>query len=60
MDMQRTKRAWTVLARALRTIGQFLWGDRPASRKPPVGNYIPNSNGEGGRVISSGHPGSGA
>jgi hypothetical protein len=32
-------------------------GDSPASRRPPGSNFIPNSNGEGGKVISSGHPG---
>ncbi|MBM6400180.1 hypothetical protein [Phycicoccus sonneratiae] len=44
----------------LRRVGDLmnrLVADRPASRRPPGGNYIPNSNGEGGRVISSGHPG---
>ena len=31
----------------------------PASRRPPGSNFIPNSDGEGGKVISSGHPGGG-
>ena len=31
--------------------------DRPPSTTPPPGNWIPNSNGEGGRVISSGDSG---
>lgn len=31
--------------------------DRPVKDPyPPAANYIPNSNGEGGRVIASGHP----
>lgn len=34
-----------------------LVADSPASTRPPAGNYIPNSNGEGGRVISSGDSG---
>ena len=34
-----------------------LVADRQSSRKPPPGNWIPNSNGEGGTVISSGNPG---
>lgn len=46
--------------RALRTIADVLGrvvADRPASRKPPGANFIPNSDGEGGKVISSGRPG---
>jgi len=31
--------------------------DSPASTRPPGSNYMPNSNGEGGRVISSGDSG---
>ena len=31
--------------------------DSPASTRPPGSNYMPNSNGEGGRVISSGDGG---
>ena len=31
--------------------------DSPASTRPPGSNYIPHSNGEGGRVISSGDSG---
>ena len=48
------------LGSALRWVGDRLSGlvaDSPASRRPPGGNYIPNSNGEGGRVISSGDSG---
>lgn len=50
----------STLGSALRWIGDRLSGlvaDSPASRRPPGGNYIPNSNGEGGRVISSGDSG---
>lgn len=41
---------------ALRQLGRIV-NDSPASTRPPGGNYIPNSNGEGGRVISSGDSG---
>ena len=41
-----------------RLLGRLV-ADSPASERPPGGNYFPNSNGEGGRVISSGHPGGG-
>ncbi len=27
--------------------------------RPPTANYLPNSSGDGGKVISSGHPGGG-
>jgi hypothetical protein len=50
----------TALARGARWFGRRLnrlVADSPASRRPPAGNYIPNSNGEGGRVISSGDSG---
>lgn len=40
----------------LRQLGRIV-NDSPASTRPPGGNYIPNSNGEGGRVISSGDSG---
>lgn len=31
--------------------------DHPLGRdSPPLANYIPDSNGHGGRVIASGHP----
>lgn len=50
---------------AMRTSGQWvlrqfgrLVNDSPASTHPPGSNYMPNSNGEGGTVISSGNPGS--
>lgn len=39
-----------------RRLGRVV-ADSPASTRPPGGNYIPNSNGEGGRVISSGDSG---
>jgi hypothetical protein len=42
--------------RALRRLGSLV-DDSPASTRPPGGNYLPNSNGEGGRVISSGDSG---
>jgi len=41
---------------AARWVGALV-ADRPASKKPPPGNWIPNSDGEGGQVISSGNPG---
>ena len=54
----------TVLARVrsgarwvLRQVGRIV-NDSPASTRPPGSNYLPNSNGEGGTVISSGNPGS--
>ena len=34
-----------------------LVADSPASSQPPGSNYMRNSSGEGGKVISSGHPG---
>lgn len=40
----------------LRQVGRIV-NDSPASTRPPGGNYMPNSNGEGGRVISSGDSG---
>jgi hypothetical protein len=50
---------------AVRTSGRWVLGqlgrvvnDSPASTRPPGSNYLPNSNGEGGTVISSGNPGS--
>ena len=45
------------LARGLRAFADLNDGDHPAPRKPSAANYIPNSNGEGGKVIASGHPG---
>jgi len=48
------------LRAALRRIADLINGlvaDRPASRHVPGSNWIPNSDGEGGKVISSGHPG---
>lgn len=40
----------------LRQLGRIV-NDSPASTHPPGSNYLPNSNGEGGRVISSGDSG---
>ena len=40
----------------LRQMGRIV-NDSPASTRPPGSNYMPNSNGEGGRVISSGDSG---
>jgi hypothetical protein len=37
-------------------VGSLL-GDRPHGKTPPPGNWIPNSEDDGGQVISSGHPG---
>jgi len=45
------------MARLLHRIAALLGrlvNDRHPSQKPPPGNFIPNSNGEGGTVISSG------
>jgi hypothetical protein len=41
---------------AIRWVGALV-ADRPASKTPPPGNWIPNSDGDGGQVISSGNPG---
>ena len=48
----RTSARW-----ALQQVGRIV-NDSPASTRPPGSNYLPNSNGEGGTVISSGNPGS--
>ena len=34
-----------------------LVADRDSGRRPPGGNYIPNGDGDGSQVISSGNPG---
>ena len=47
----RTSGRWV-----LRQLGRIV-NDSPASTRPPGSNYLPNSNGEGGRVISSGDSG---
>jgi hypothetical protein len=41
----------------LRRVANVIDSPHRGGRRPPAGNYIPNSNGEGGTVISSGHPG---
>ena len=48
----RTSGRWV-----LRQLGRVV-NDSPASTRPPGSNYLPNSNGEGGTVISTGNPGS--
>ena len=48
------RQSW--LRRLGRRIGRLV-ADSPPSRHPPGSNYMPNSNGEGGRVISSGDGG---
>ncbi|WP_380171768.1 hypothetical protein ACFEMC_21650 [Kineococcus sp. DHX-1] len=55
-----TPRRRPLLLRVLRRV----WGvvslvaaDRRKPPRMPLGNFIPNSDGNGGRVISSGHPG---
>jgi hypothetical protein len=48
-----TKRA---VGWVLRHLGHLVDDSAPSTR-PPGGNFIPNSNGEGGRVISSGDSG---
>jgi len=51
------------VGRAIRRILGRVWppsrivADSPASDRPPMSNWIPDSDGEGGKVISSGHPG---
>jgi len=50
-----------IARRALAAIPDLLdrlVADRKTPPRPPLGNFIPNSNGEGGRVISSGDSGS--
>lgn len=52
--------AWMWVRRSARWVGRQMGrivADSPASTRPPGGNYIPNSTGEGGRVISSGDSG---
>lgn len=41
--------------RIRRKLRLLLW-ERAGSKQPPLTNFIPNSNGEGGKVIASGHP----
>jgi hypothetical protein len=43
------RRVWGVLS--------LVVTDRRKPPRMPLGNFIPNSDGNGGRVISSGHPG---
>jgi hypothetical protein len=60
MRSQKAKKTRNWLFAALRVAAGWagaLVADRPASKKPPPGNWIPNSDGEGGKVISSGNPG---
>ena len=60
MRSQKAKKTRNRLVAALRVAAGWagaLVADRPASKKPPPGNWIPNSDGEGGKVISSGNPG---
>ncbi|MBK6956725.1 MAG: hypothetical protein IPH27_15230 [Actinomycetales bacterium] len=51
------------VGRTVRRVWGRVWppskwvADSPASRRPPMSNYIPNSDGKGGKVISSGHLG---
>lgn len=47
------------LASRLGRILNRLVADRTPTQRPPGANYIPNSNGKGGRVISSWNKGSG-
>jgi len=53
-------RAWAGVRRSARwfapQVGRIV-ADSPASIRPPGSNYIPNSSGKGGRVISSGDSG---
>jgi len=55
--------ALAAVGRTVRRVWGRAWppskwvADSPASRRPPMSNYIPNSDGKGGKVISSGHPG---
>ena len=53
-------RAWMWVRGSARWVGRQVGrivADSPASTRPPGSNYIPNSSGEGGRVISSGDSG---
>lgn len=44
-----------IVTRLLATVNRLV--DSPqAKRLPPSTHYIPNSSGEGGKVIASGHP----
>jgi hypothetical protein len=57
---RRMRNAIAAFRAGLRWVGRQLGrivADSPPSTRPPGGNYIPNSNGEGGRVISSGDSG---
>lgn len=45
-----------LLRRLMDALGRLV-ADSPPSTRPPGSNYMPNSNGEGGRVISSGDGG---
>ena len=60
MRPQKARNTMSWLLAALQTVLRWvgnLVADRPASKTPPPGNWIPNSDGQGGKVISSGHPG---
>jgi hypothetical protein len=51
---------WMWVRRSARWVGRQLGrivADSPASTRAPGSNYISNSSGEGGRVISSGDSG---
>jgi len=52
----RNSRVRAAVRGVLRWVGSLV-GDRPHGKTPPPGNWIPNSDGDGGQVISSGHPG---
>lgn len=49
LPLRVLRRVWGVLS--------LVVTDRRKPPRMPLGNLIPNSDGNGGRVISSGHPG---
>ena len=54
------QRVLSALRTGARWVGHQLGrivADSPASTRPPGSNYMPNSNGGGGRVMSSGDSG---
>ena len=60
MQLQKVRdthyRLFAAVRAARRWVGSLV-GDRPHGKTPPPGNWIPNSDDDGGQVISSGRPG---
>lgn len=47
------------ISAALSAVGNWFWGlfgNRRAQPRPPT-NYLPNSDGDGGQVVNTGHGG---